>query len=338
MRVWEMQQFDLSGLVLTERPDPTAGPGAAIVDVAAVSLNYRDWMLLQGTYNPRQRLPMIPCSDGAGVVSAVGPGVTRVKPGDRVMGLLAQNWLAGPPTLERRRATLGSPLDGMLAERVVLSAEGLVHTPEHLSDIEASTLPCAALTAWNALFEHGNLAPGDTLLVQGTGGVSVFALQLARCAGARVIVISSSAAKLERALTIGAWQGINYIDTPDWELRARELTGLGVDHIVEVGGANTFVKSLKAVRVGGTISVIGVLGGSTTDVPLSPVLMHSLRVQGIFVGSREMFERMNRAIAGHELRPVIDRVFAFEQAPAAMEYLARGRHFGKICVQVRDSA
>jgi NADPH:quinone reductase-like Zn-dependent oxidoreductase len=336
MRVWEIQRFGLDGLMPAERPEPTPGPGQAVVRVGAVSLNYRDWMLLQGGYNPRQTLPLIPCSDGAGEVVAVGAGVTRFKPGDRVMGLFSQTWIAGPPSVEKRQATLGSPLDGMLAELVVLPAEGLVRTPAHLSDAEASTLPCAALTAWHALVELGNINSADAILVQGTGGVSVFALQFAHIAGARVIVTSSSDEKLERARALGAWNTINYKTMPDWDQAARAVTGkLGVDHIIEVGGADTLAKSLRAVRVGGSIYIIGVLGGRTAEVMLSPILMHTLRVQGVFVGSREMFERMNRAIEHHQLRPVVDKTFSFPEARAAVEYLVSGRHFGKICVEVK---
>jgi NADPH:quinone reductase-like Zn-dependent oxidoreductase len=243
--------------------------------------------------------------------------------------------MSGPPTRTKLRGTLGGPLDGMLADQVVLPAEGLVHVPPHLSEVEAATLPCAAVTSWNALVEQGGIAPGDIVLVQGTGGVSIFALQFAILAGARVIVTSSSDAKLARAMELGAWQGINYRQTPDWEKAARTLTGnVGVDHVIEVGGAGTIGRSLRAVRVGGTISVIGVLGGKATEVLLTPILMQNLRLQGVLVGSREMFERMARAIAQHGLRPVVDRVFGFGQAPEAFRYLAAGKHFGKVCLAI----
>lgn len=335
MRAWEIRQFGPDGLVLGERPDPEPGPGQARVRIRAASINYRDWLVLTGEYNPRQRLPLVPCSDGAGVVEAVGAGVTRVKPGDRVMTLFSQAWLAGPPTREKLAATLGGPLDGTLAEHVVLSADGLVPTPPHLSDLEAATLPCAGVTAWNALVTQGRIAPGDIVVVQGTGGVSIFALQIGVLAGARVIVTSSSDAKLERARTLGAWHTINYRATPEWDRAVRDLTGgRGADHIVEVGGAGTLGRSLRAVRAGGTISVIGVLAGRTAEVLLTPILMQNLRLQGVIVGSRETFEALARAVAHHGLRPVVDRVFGFEEAREALAWLAAGRHFGKVCIEI----
>jgi NADPH:quinone reductase-like Zn-dependent oxidoreductase len=292
-------------------------------------------MMLAGEYNPRQRLPLVPCSDGAGEVIAVGHGVTRVAPGDRVTGIFLQTYLAGPPTRERLRGSLGGPLDGMLAEQVVLPTDGLVKAPPHLSDIEASTLPCAAVTAWNALVEQGGLIAGDTVLVQGTGGVALFALQFTVLLGGRAIVLSSSDEKLHKARALGAWETVNYRTTPDWDAVARTLTaGAGVDHVVEVGGASTLERSIRAVRAGGTISIIGVLGGRTTPVALTPILMQNLRLQGVIVGSRDTFERMNRAVAQHTLRPVVDRVFAFEEAPDAFRYMAEGRQFGKVVIGI----
>jgi NADPH:quinone reductase-like Zn-dependent oxidoreductase len=336
MRAIEIQGgFGLDHLALVERPDPAPGPGQALVRLRAASLNFRDLLTAEGKYNPKQKLPLIPCSDGAGEVVAVGEGVTRVQPGDRVCTVFAQKWLAGRPTRERLRSTLGGPLDGTLAELALFDQEGLVKAPESLSDEEAATLPCAAVTAWSALVTEGNLTAGETVLVQGTGGVSLFALQLAKLLGARVIATSSSDEKLERVRAMGADETINYNEVPTWGARARELTGgLGVDHVVEVGGAGTLQQSLQATRFGGTISLIGNLAGSKTELLLTQVFMQQIRLQGILVGSREGFEAMNRAIDLHRLRPVIDRAFPLEEAPAAFRAMAAGGHFGKIVVRI----
>ncbi|RKH66535.1 zinc-dependent alcohol dehydrogenase family protein [Corallococcus aberystwythensis] len=336
MNVYEIRgAFGLDNLVRAERPDPVPGPFQVRVRVKATSLNSRDLMMVEGRYNPRQKLPLVPNSDGAGVVDAVGPGVTRVKPGDRVMTLFAQGWQGGEPTKAGITTTLGGPLDGALADTMLLHEDGVVLTPSYLSDEEAATLPCAAVTAWSALVTQGGLKPGDTVLVQGTGGVSIFALQIARLCGAHVIVTSSRDDKLERALKLGAQEGINYVTTPDWEKAARTLTGgVGVDHVVEVGGSGTFEKSLKAVRVGGTVSVIGVLSGGAGSVSLVPILMQNLRVQGVFVGHRQSFEALTRAFALHDVHPVVDRVFPFAEARAAFEHMKQGAHFGKIVIQV----
>jgi NADPH:quinone reductase-like Zn-dependent oxidoreductase len=326
--------FGIDSLRVVERPEPRPGPGQVVLQMRAWSLNYRDLMLVKGQYNPKLRLPVTPLSDGVGTVAAVGEGVTRVKTGDRVAGIFMQQWLCGELTEAKARSALGGgAAAGMLAEQVVLDAEGVVAVPAHLTDEEAATLPCAAVTAWHALMTEGNLQPGDTVLTQGTGGVSLFALQFARLAGARVLITSSSDAKLARAREMGAGDGINYKTTPEWEEKVRELTGgAGVDHVVELGGAGTLGKSLRAVRTGGTISLIGVLAGGGQVNPM-PILMKNVRVQGIFVGSRAMFEAMNRAIALHQLRPVVDRVFPFAEIAAALRHLESGAHFGKVCLR-----
>jgi len=336
MKAFAIQaSFGLDHLTLVERPEPVLAPGHARVRLRAVSLNFRDLLMVQGLYNPKQPLPLVPLSDGAGDVVEVGDGVTRVKVGDRVMPIFAQRWLAGEPTKAKLLSALGGPHDGTLVEEIVLHEDGLVHVPSHLSWEEAATLPCAAVTAWSALVTQGGIESGDTVLVLGTGGVSLFALQIAQLQGARVIVTSSSDAKLERARALGASETVNYKTHPDWEKQVRELTGgTGADHVVEVGGGGTFAKSVRAVRVGGQISLIGVLAGATTDVNLAPILMQNIRVQGVIVGSRETFEHLLRAVDQHQLRPVVDRVFPFAEARAAFDHMAGQGHFGKIVVRM----
>ncbi len=294
--------------------------------------NYRDLMVVKGQYNPKIKFPIIPLSDGAGEVTALGEGSSRFKIGDRVAGCFMPGWIAGELTEAKGRTALGGGGAGMLAEYVVLPEDGIVSTPKHLRDEEAAALPCAAVTAWHALVSAGGVKAGDTVLTQGTGGVSLFAMQFARLLGARVIATSSSDDKLSRVLQLGASDGINYKTTPEWGARARELTGFGVDHVVEVGGAGTLAESLRAVRSGGTISLIGVLSGVGQMNPL-PILMKGVRVQGIYVGSREMFEAMNRAVALHKMTPVIDRVFEFTEIRAALSHLESGAHFGKVCLR-----
>ncbi|GMU92413.1 MAG: NADPH:quinone oxidoreductase [Candidatus Hydrogenedentota bacterium] len=338
MKTIEIQgSFGFDNLAVVERLEPEPGPGQVLVQVKAVSLNYRDLLTVQGFYNPRQPLPLVPLSDGVGEVVAVGEGVTRVQVGDRVAGCFAQGWVAGPPSREKLlNTTLGGPLDGMLTEQIALSQEGVVRVPKHLGDEEAATLPCAALTAWSALVRHTpSVKPGDTVLVLGTGGVSMFALQFARLLGAEVIVTSSSDEKLERAKGLGAAHGINYSVNPQWSKVVRELTGgEGVDHIIEVGGTGTLTQSMRAVKMGGRISLIGVLSGPEAPLNLTPILMQDVRLQGVIVGHRESFDEMNRAIALHRLRPVVDKVFEFEDHRQAFDYMASGKHFGKICIRV----
>ncbi|MGL5923344.1 zinc-dependent alcohol dehydrogenase family protein [Chroococcidiopsis sp.] len=335
MKVYEIQNsFGLDSLNIAERPDASPSYGQVLIKVRAVSLNYRDLMVVKGLYNPNIPLPLIPFSDGAGEVVAVGEGVTRVKVGDRVAGIFFQNWIAGKLTAAKTNSALGGAIDGMLAEYVVLHEDGLVHVPAHFTDAEAATLPCAAVTAWNALFDSGNLQAGETVLVQGTGGVSIFALQFAKIAGARVIATSSSDEKLKKVKQLGASETINYKQTPHWGKIARELAaGEGVDLVVEVGGAGTLNESLRAVRIGGQVSLIGVLSGGSGEINTVSILMKSVRLHGIYVGSREMFEAMNQAITLHQMKPIIDRVFPFSEAREALKYMESGSHFGKICLQ-----
>jgi len=337
VRAWRFTDaFGLENLRIVEVPELTPGPGEAVVRVRACSLNYRDLVVAKGGYGRAVKLPLSPLSDGAGEVVRVGPGVTRVRSGDRVCGIFMQRWREGEVDDDKFNSALGGALDGMLAEEVCLNADGLVHFPGHLSFREAATLPCAAVTAWNALFRSGGLQTGESVLVLGTGGVSVFALQFAKMAGARVIATSSSDEKLARVRQMGADETINYKSTPDWDKRVRELTGgAGVDHVIEVGGAGTLPLSIKAVRRGGHIALIGVLSGQG-EIDPRPILMKSIRMRGIYVGSREMFEQMNRAISLNGMRPVMDNVFRFDEAPNALRYMETGAHFGKICIAIGD--
>src|SRR6266446_1835910 len=335
MKAYEIRDtFGVDALAVSDKPDPAPGPGQVVVRTRAVSLNFRDLLVVKGDYSRKLPLPMVPCSDCAGEVAAIGDGVTRVKPGDRVAGIFMQSWIDGEVTEAKAKSALGAAIPGVLAESVVLHENGLVHVPAHLSFEEAAALPCAAVTAWHALITEGAVKPGDTVLTLGSGGVSLFALQFAKVAGARVVATSGSDEKLARLAKLGAADGINYKTTPDWDKRVRELTGAGADHIIEVGGAATLPKSFKAVRMGGRISLIGNVAGGGEVNPV-PLLMKNVRLQGIFVGSREMFETMNRAIAAHSLRPVVDRVFPFAEAREAMHYMQSGVHFGKVCIQVQ---
>jgi len=330
--------FGVDNLHLTAAEPPGPGPGEVQLRMHAASLNYRDLLMVRGHYNPRQPLPLVPCSDGVGEVVEVGPAVTRVVAGDRVNPIFAQAWLSGPPRREHLASTLGGPLDGTLREFMVVPQEAVVRVAEHLTNEEAACLPCAGVTAWRALTAGQAVQPGDTVLVQGTGGVSLFALQFSLLSGARVIVTSSSQEKLERALELGAWRGINYLEDPAWGQTARGLTsGRGVDHVVEVGGAGTLQQSLQAVRPGGQISVIGVLSGTRSELDVTPILMQGIRLQGVLVGHRRAHEEMMRAIAAHELRPIVDRVFELGETQAAFEHMAAGAHFGKIAIRVDTS-
>jgi NADPH:quinone reductase-like Zn-dependent oxidoreductase len=306
-----------------------------LLRMKAASLNYRDLVVPSRGYGAfTGNLPLIPLSDGVGEVAEVGPGVTRVKAGDRVCPCFHQSWIGGAPDLERLTRTLGGPVDGTMAELMCLPAEGVVKVPAHLTDEQAATLPCAALTAWSALVTYDDLGPGSRVLVQGTGGVALFALAFGKLLGCHVTVISSSDEKLARATAMGADVGINYTATPEWSKASREITaGRGFDHIVELGGEKTLPQSLRAIRPGGTISMIGVLSGSALSAPLGHVVTRQVRLQGITVGSRDGFEAMMRAIDQHRLVPVVDKVFAFEQLKEAMAALKQGAHFGKICLR-----
>jgi NADPH:quinone reductase-like Zn-dependent oxidoreductase len=332
MRVWEMAgEWGVDQLRPVERPSPKPGPGEVVLRMRAASLNYRDLLMVEGKAGGK--LPLIPFSDGAGEVAAVGTGVTRVKPGDRVSPLFFQSWLAGDVGAKSRAASLGGAVPGVLQDEMLLSAEGVAKIPAGFSFAEAATLPCAALTAWRALVAEGGIEEGKTVLVQGTGGVSIFALQFAKALGAKVIVTSSSGEKLERARALGADQLIDYRKTPQWAKAALELVPGGVDHVVEVGGKDTLAQAIEAAGVGGRIYIIGVLSGLPGAIDALAVFRKNLRVIGISVGSREQFEAMVAAIEAHRLKPVIDRRFAVDQVQDALRLMKSGDHFGKICLE-----
>jgi NADPH:quinone reductase-like Zn-dependent oxidoreductase len=334
MKVFEYQKFGLENLSLAERDEPRPAASEVVVKFHAVSLNYRDLLFAKGIYNPNSRFPTVPCCDGAGEVVALGAQVTRWKPGDRVCPIFAQGWIEGRRSAQKDRTTLGGgDLDGTLREYGAFNENGLVRIPDHLTYDEAATLPCAAVTAWNALIETGNLKAGETVLTLGTGGVSIFAVQFAKLQGARVIATSSSDEKLALVRKLGADETINYQKTPDWDKEVLRLTGGGVDHVVEVGGAGTLAKSVNAARTEGSVYVIGVLAGGSGFDPIR-VLMKGIRLQGILVGSRQVFEEMNRALTTNGLKPVIDRKFKFEEAREALKYMESGSHFGKIVINL----
>ncbi len=334
MKQFEIQEFGIENLAQVEVDTPRPGFGQVLVRLHAASLNYRDYMVVTGVYNPKMKRPLVPLSDGAGVVEQIGEGVTEFKRGDRVAGCFFQNWTDGPPARDKVSSALGGGIDGVLREFAVFAEEGLVASPNSLSDEEAATLPCAALVAWHALFEDTPSAPAETVLIQGTGGVSVFALQFAISAGLRTIVTSSSDEKLARVRQLGATDTINYKSTPNWDEVARKLTrGEGVDRVIEVGGADTMPRSLKAVRMQGTVSVIGALSGGDPTVSPLPILMNSIHVQGVYVGSRAMFQRMNRAIELHQIKPIIDKTFHWTEIKQALQYMEAQQHFGKICLR-----
>jgi len=334
MRVIEIgEKFGIDSLKVVERSEPVPGPGQIVLKIRAVSLNYRDLLVVNGIHRWRPASARVPVSDAVGVVEVTGSGVTRVKRGDRVAPIFYPKWLEGEVCSEKLVSPLGGAVaDGVLAEYVAVNETSVVPVPPHLSDEEAATLPCAGVTAWNAVVCAGRFRPGDTIVVLGTGGVSLFAMQFAKMLGARVIVTSSSDQKLARASHLGASAGVNYTSI-DWPQAVLEITdGVGADHVVDTVG--DLDKSVAAVRVGGSVAFVGLLTGMNTQVDLVALMGKSARIHAIDVGSREMFAAMNRAIASHAMRPVVDRVFSFSEAAQAFQYLVGPTHFGKICIHV----
>jgi NADPH:quinone reductase-like Zn-dependent oxidoreductase len=330
------EPWGIDQLKVVETEAPTPGHGEVLVRMKALSLNYRDLLMVGGVYSRGSAMAgtVTPFSDGCGVVEAVGPGVTRVKPGDRVATLFFQNWIAGPARLENLLSSLGHPIPGAGRELATFSQEGVSKVPDFLTDQEVATLPCAALTAWRGLFEDARLEPGDTVVLQGTGGVSIFGLQFAKAAGYRTVITSSSDEKLKRAKALGADHVVNYKTTPDWAKAVREATGgVGADFVMEVGGAGTIQQSLRAVRIGGHISIIGVVAGPAEGLNPAVLVGNNARLQGLSVGSRAMFEAMCKAMDLHQIRPVVDKVFPWTEAQAAFRAMQGGEHFGKIVLQ-----
>jgi NADPH:quinone reductase-like Zn-dependent oxidoreductase len=329
----------IAGLEQVQRNISTPSAHEVHVRIRAVSLNYRDLMIADGKYLSTSDASVIPCSDGSGEVITVGAEVTRFRVGDRVAASFFPDWINGAPTPQNTAGALGAAVDGMLAEEVVLHEDALVAIPAHLSYAEAATIPCAGVTAWNSLFVEGSLRPGDSVLLLGTGGVSIWALQLAKTAGLRAIITSSSDEKLERARILGAAATINYKTTPDWEDEVLRLTdGQGVDLVLEVGGQGTLSRSIASARMGGTVALIGGVSGFGFGGELSPFALigGAKRLSGIFVGSRSMFENLNRFLSVTRIHPVVDRVFPFQQAREAYEHLKRAGHFGKVVIEVTN--
>ena len=335
MKLFQLHAFGLEYLRRTDQIAPEPGVNEVMIRIRAVSLNYRDQLVIQGKYNPRMKLPRVPLSDGAGEIVSVGAEVTNWKPGDRVAVPFFPAWIDGELSPAKAASALGGDVDGQLQEFALVRADAPLPIPDHLSFEQAATLPCAAVTAWNGLFVSGKLRPGQTLLLLGTGGVSLFGLQFGRMAGANIILLSSSDEKLERARAMGAHHTLNYRTEPEWGKRVLEMTGgRGVDLTLEVGGTGTLSQTLRATAYAGHISLIGVLAGIAGDVQIGPILHKALSVRGIYVGSRAMFGAMNGAIAQHKIEPVIDRVFPFEETHAAFRYLESGQHFGKIIIRI----
>jgi NADPH:quinone reductase-like Zn-dependent oxidoreductase len=327
--------FNIDALTFDTIEVPDPGPHEVLIAIRAVSLNQRDLMLVRGTYIPNVPRPRIPCSDGAGEVIAIGSAVTRFKTGDRVLTSFYRDWIDGPLTKSVSNATLGGGVDGTLTTHMLLPEHGLIRIPDALTYADAATLPCAATTAWQALVSTGNIGPQDTVLLLGTGGVSIIGLQIAKLRGARVIITSSSDEKLSRAKTMGADETINYKSLPDWDKRVREVTNkAGATHVLETGGAATLPLSLRSAAYSSQVSIIGLISGVEQTIDLRQILGKNMRVQGITVGSRTMLEQVANVLAEANIKPVIDQTFPFNKSREALKSLAAAEHFGKIIITV----
>ncbi len=334
MRAWEIiSDAGVDGLNLSDRAVPYPGPGEVLIKVAASSINYRDLTTIEDPVSRRLPFPTVPNSDAAGQVAAIGAGVDQFKVGDRVMSCFFEDWVEGEISEAAMASALGGARQGVLREYIALDQSGVIATPDHLSDVQAATLPCAALTAWHALTRPAPILPGETVLLLGTGGVSVFAQQFCTMFGAQTIATSSDNAKLERMATLGATHTINYRETPDWDQAVKEITGgKGCDRVVEVGGPGTLERSISAVRVGGRIQMIGILTGAAGQIVPTLLMRKSISLRGIYVGSRAMFAEMNRAISANGLKPVICETFGFEDAREAYRKMREASHFGKMVI------
>lgn len=335
MKAWRIEEsFGLERLTLVDIPTPSPQSGEVLIKMSAASLNYRDLVTVAGGYGKTVKIPLTPCSDGVGTLVEAGVGAHKFDIGARLSPTFFPKWLDGPANASVLPEGLGGAYDGTLSEYIVAREETCVAVPDHLNDAQAASLPCAALTAWSALFEQHDFSSSDRLVIQGTGGVALFALLFAKAVGAQVLITSSSDKKLEHAKELGADHTVNYYDVPNWSHAVKKVWNDGADHVIELGGAQTLEQSIRSVRIGGHISLIGVLTGTnSTSLPLPLILMRNVRIQGVTVGSKSAFERMNAFINKHKIVPVIDKVFEFKDVKKAFKHLESGQHFGKVCLE-----